>query len=47
MDIKGAALVLTVMLLTLFFLSGYNNTRIKTLSERIDQLEVYHEIRQR
>jgi hypothetical protein len=29
----------------LFFLSGYNNTKIRTLTNKVTQLETYHEER--
>jgi hypothetical protein len=41
------AILVAIMIATLFFLSGFNNTRINTLSDKIEQLEVYHEIRER
>jgi len=36
-------IVIALMIGILFFLSGYNNTEIKTLGNRVEQLEVYHE----
>jgi len=40
-------IVIALLIGVLFFLSGYNNTRIRTLSDKIEQLEVHHEIRER
>lgn len=35
-------IVVAILIGALFFLSGYNNTRIKQETQRIDQLEIHH-----
>ena len=35
-------IIIAILIAALFFLSGYNNKRIKQETERIDQLETHH-----
>ena len=42
-----SAIIIVILISTLFFIAGYNNKRIEQETERIDQLEIHHIIEQR
>lgn len=41
----GNFIIIGALVALLFVLSGYNNARIRTLSDKVDQLEIHHVVK--